>query len=104
MGLLKADIDELHKLSGTLAGVAVAIGKVDMTSAAAGIAAALPGSGLEGVCTQSAQFIDGAYQRVAGKMTQVSGKIETVSQWYLSTDEDFASAMRAFDVHHTGGR
>ncbi|MBO0853175.1 MAG: hypothetical protein J2P18_05335, partial [Nocardia sp.] len=40
MGLLPADIDELHLLPGTLAGVVAAIAKVDMTSAARGACAA----------------------------------------------------------------
>ncbi|MDR7169837.1 hypothetical protein J2W56_003581 [Nocardia kruczakiae] len=103
MALLKADVDELHKLAGTLAGAAMNITKVDAAAAAAGIGAALAGSGLDGVCTQAAQFVDGAYQRVAGKLTQVSGKIETTSQWYLETDDSFAAEMRKFDVHHAGG-
>lgn len=102
--MLGADIDELHKLAGTVSGAALNISKIQAAAAAAGIADALPGSGLESVCTQAGQFVDGAYQRVAGKLTQVAGKIETVSQWYLSTDEDFATEMRKFDIHHAGGQ
>lgn len=104
MGLLQADIDELHKLAGVLAGAAVNITKVNATAATTGIADALPGAGLEAVCTQAGQYIDGAYQRVAKKFTDVSGKIETTSQWYLETDADFAAAMRQFDIHHAGGQ
>ncbi|MFF4021338.1 MULTISPECIES: hypothetical protein [Nocardia] len=104
MALLQADIDELQKLAGTVTLAATNIAKVDIGTAAAGLAAALPGSGLDGVCTQAGQFVDGAYQRVAGKFTQVAGKIMTASQWYLETDESFADDMRKFDVHHAGGQ
>ncbi|QIS18207.1 hypothetical protein [Nocardia terpenica] len=103
-GLLQADVDELHKLSGTLAGAALTITKINATSAASGIAAALPGSDLDAVCTQAGQYIDGAYQRVAAKLTAVAEKIEATSQWYLETDEDFAATMRTFDIHAAGGR
>ncbi len=102
--LLQADIDELHKLVGVLAAAGVNITKVNATAAAVGIAAALPGSGLDGVCTQACQYVDGAYQRVAKKFTDVSGKIDAVSQWYLETDQDFAAAMHTFDVNHLGGQ
>jgi hypothetical protein len=100
--LLQADIDELHKLAGVLAGAGTNITTVNATALAGPIAAALPGSGLDGVCSQAGQFVDGAYQRVAKKLTDVSGKIETASQWYLETDEDFAAQMRKFDVNPGG--
>ncbi|MGF6886338.1 hypothetical protein ABIA39_000305 [Nocardia sp. GAS34] len=102
--LLQADLDELHKLAGVLAAAGTNITKVNATTMAAQIASALPGSGLDGVCTQAGQFVDGAYQRVAKKLSDVSGKVETASQWYLETDEDFAAAMRKFDVTHLGGQ
>ncbi|KZM71647.1 hypothetical protein [Nocardia terpenica] len=102
--LLQVDIDQLHNLAGVLAGAGMNITKVNVTAAATGIAEALPGSGLDGVCTQAGQFVDGAYQRVAKKLSDVSGKIETSSQWYLETEETFAAAMRKFDVHHAGGQ
>jgi hypothetical protein len=104
MALLQADIDELHKLAGVLAAAGVNITKANATAATAKIAEALPGSGLDVVCTQAGQFIDGAYQRVATKLSDVSGKIDTVSQWYLETDESFAAELRKFDVHDLGGQ
>ncbi|MFF0489791.1 hypothetical protein ACFYTQ_12315 [Nocardia sp. NPDC004068] len=100
--MLQADIDELHKLAGTLAAAATTIRQVKAAVAASGIAAAMPGSGLDSVCTQAGQFVDGAYQRVAGKLEQVGGKIETTAQWYLASDADFAAEMRKFDIHHAG--
>ncbi|MBY8855422.1 hypothetical protein K7711_02930 [Nocardia sp. CA2R105] len=102
--LLQADIDELHKLAGVLAAAGVNITKVNATAAAAAIAAALPGSGLDSVCTQAGQFVDGAYQRVAKKLSDVSGKIDTAAQWYLESDENFAAEMHKFDVQHLGGK
>jgi hypothetical protein len=100
-GLLHADLDELHKLAGTLTGAGVNITKVNATAATTGISAALPGSGLDGVCVRAGQYIDGAYQRVAAKLTAVGEKVDTASQWYLETDQDFADVMRTFDI---GGR
>lgn len=102
--LMRADIDELRKLAAALASAAQSITTINATAAANAIAAALPGSGLDGVCTQAGQYIDGAYQRVAGKLTQVSGAINTASQEYLETDTNFAAAMRKFDINHAGGK
>jgi len=102
--LLQADMDELHKLADALAVAAQNITKINATTAAEVIAQALPGSGLDGVCTQAGQDIDGAYQRVAGKLTRVSGAINAAAQSYLEQDTDFAAAMRKFDIEATGSK
>ncbi|MEC3920188.1 hypothetical protein [Nocardia sp. CDC160] len=102
--LLQADIDELHKVASALSGAATNILNIKAAAASAGLGDALPGSGLDAVCTQAGQFVDGAYQRVAGKLNQVSGAVAQCANKIHETDAHFADEMRKFDVHHAGSR
>jgi len=102
--LLQADIDELHKLADALSGAASNITTINAAAAAKAIAYALPGSGLDAICTQAGQNIDGAYQRVAGKLTAVSGAVNTAAQQYVESDTDFATALRKFDIDPIEGK
>ncbi|MGW4249318.1 hypothetical protein [Nocardia sp. NPDC004722] len=102
--LLQADIDELHNVANTLSGAATNILNIKAAAAAAGIGAALPGSGLDAVCAQAGQFVDGAYQRVAGKLDQVSMAVGRCATTIHETDAHFADEMRKFDVHRAGSR
>ncbi|WP_405498265.1 hypothetical protein [Nocardia sp. NBC_00511] len=102
--LLQLDIEELHKVSDALSNASTEISNIKASDAAQGIDSALPGSGLDGVCTQAGQFTDGAYQRVAGKLTQVSNAIGQCAKTVHDTDTAFADAMRRFDIHQAGSR
>jgi hypothetical protein len=102
--LLQADYDEMDKLSSVLINSATMIHAVKAAAAADGIAGALPGSGLDGVCTQAGQFVDGAYQRVADKFKQVCRSIYWATKTFQETDEAFAADMKKFDIQHVGGK
>jgi hypothetical protein len=102
--LLDADYKQIQALAGVLTDAATMIKAVNATNTANGIAAALPGSGLDGVCTQAGQYIDGAYQRVAGKYSQIADSMLKATKTYQETDDAFAAELRKFDVHHAGGK
>ncbi|MFJ4649680.1 hypothetical protein ACIP5Y_00235 [Nocardia sp. NPDC088792] len=100
--LLKVDLDQLHKLAGTLGTAELHVKRIKVADAAQGIDAALPGSGLDTVCTQAGQFVDGAYQRVAGKFHQVADAVEVAANTYQETDTALANEMRKFDIRRPG--
>jgi hypothetical protein len=99
MALLRVDVDELHGLGRALGEASTAISGIDMATGAHNLAASFPGSGFVDVLGQAGQFVDGAYQRVAARMTQVAQLGEQSCANYSATDTGFAQSMHALDVH-----
>ncbi|RDI62855.1 hypothetical protein [Nocardia pseudobrasiliensis] len=104
MALLKADVDQLNTLAGTLEEVGNAIDAVDIRSAVARVREALDGCDIVAVCEQAGEFIEGAYLRVAERERAIGSKIRTCASDFAMTDENFKKAMDEYDFHGSGAR
>ncbi|WP_051407003.1 hypothetical protein [Nocardia sp. CNY236] len=102
--MLRADIDQLNRLSSMLDGVGDEVDGIDVRTEADSLADLLPGCALVPACGQAGEFVEGAYLRVAGRMRQVASITRECSRNLETTDAEFADRMREFDVVAVGRR
>ncbi|MQY17423.1 hypothetical protein [Nocardia macrotermitis] len=102
--MLKADIDQLNKVATVLGNASKAIGELKVRGVSDHIGDALPGCVVAQSCSQAGEFIEGAYQRVTGRLDQVGQKVTQTAKDLQTTDADFAKAMHELDVRHLGGK
>jgi hypothetical protein len=98
--MLKADINELEKLAGSLTTIGDAIVGLKVSDDKINSAAvAMPGSTVETEFAQVSTEIDGAYLRVGQRMKDLAGKITTCAKDLNMTDVQFAQKMHELDFH-----
>ncbi|WP_329414668.1 hypothetical protein OG563_18195 [Nocardia vinacea] len=102
--MLKADIDQLNTLASVLDGVGNDIDNLEVRTAAGYLADALPGCAIPQACAQAAEFVEGAYLRVAGRMRQVAVLTRDCAKNLNMTDTEFARRMDEVDVTPVGRR
>ena len=102
--MLKADIDQLTKLATVLGDAGKNIADLKVRTVSDHIGDALPGCTVAESCAQVGEFIEGAYQRVTGRLQQVGQKVTQSASDLHATDSDFAKAMHDLDVRHLGGK
>ncbi|CRY82517.1 hypothetical protein [Nocardia farcinica] len=104
--MLEADVTQIRELAAKLKEAGDRIDGIDVRTAADGVAAALPdgqggaGSGIPPAIAQAAEFIEGAYLRAAERYRQVATLCTQCADKLETTDEQFANALAALDVHH----
>ncbi|SRR6266568_7210620 len=102
--MLKADIDQLNKLATVVGDAGKTIGELKIRTVSDHLGDALPGCVVAQACSQAGEFIEGAYQRVTGRLTQVGQKVTQSAAALHATDADFAKAMHELDVRRLGGK
>ncbi|BCK53202.1 hypothetical protein NWFMUON74_09740 [Nocardia wallacei] len=103
-GMLKADTDELNKLTATLDDVAAQIDNINVRATGDQIGAALPGCTLGAVCAQAGEFTEGAWLRVAQRIRTLSSKVNAASNLIATTDEQFKQVLDSMNYHGQGGQ
>ncbi|GAD83451.1 hypothetical protein [Nocardia asteroides] len=101
--MLQADIDELGKLVTVLDDVGREVDKRDVRCESDHLGAAVAGTDVAAACVQLGEFIEGAYWRVTNRLQEISKAVSATTSTIQATDEDFAQAMRKFDVHRLEG-
>ncbi|MFI9404746.1 hypothetical protein [Nocardia sp. NPDC052316] len=82
-----------------LARVGTEIDNIDVRTGAAGLNAALPGSDIPRAIELAAEFVEGAYLRVAERMRDVATKSTDAANNLQVTDTQFADLLHGMDVH-----
>lgn len=101
--MLQADIDELGKLVTVLDDVGREIDQRDVRCESDHLGTAVAGTDVVAACVQLGEFIEGAYWRVTNRLHEISTAVTATASSIQATDEDFAQAMRKFDVHRLEG-
>ncbi len=103
--MLQFDIDQVKRLASTLRGVGTEIDSIDVRTAAAGIDAALVGCGaIPTVSAQVGEYTEGAYLRVARRVTHVAGVAERAANDMATTDQQFKRKLDELDFKQPGQR
>lgn len=103
--MLQADIDQIRTLAGKLRDAGTKIDDMNVRTGADGLAAAMPdyandpGSGIPQAVAQAAEFVEGAYLRVAERYRQVATLCVESADRLETTDQEFAGTLSALDVH-----
>ncbi|MEU7220332.1 hypothetical protein [Nocardia iowensis] len=82
-----------------LSRVGTEIDSLDVRTGAAGLHVALPGSDIPRAIELAAEFVEGAYLRVAERMRDVANKSAAAADNLQVTDTQFADLLHAMDVH-----
>ncbi len=101
--MLQADTVELGKLTTILDDVGRQIDERNVREVSDHLADALPGCEIPAAGKQLGEFIEGAYWRVTKRLGEISRAVTTTASNLQATDEDFAQAMRQFDVQRLPG-
>lgn len=92
--MLQADIDQLTKLATTLDTVSKDIDAIDVRTTGDKLAEALPGcQPISTACGQAGEFTEGAFLRVAQRVTALGTLINKSATTYALTDEQFRQQM-----------
>ncbi|MBF6333357.1 hypothetical protein [Nocardia transvalensis] len=106
MALLKADVDQIKALAGTLDDVAAKVDALDVRTPAKGVTGALPGTPLGAACDQATEYTEGAWLRVSQRIGQVSSTMKQTAESLSATDADFKKRLEDLNFHapQGGGR
>ncbi|MQY23834.1 hypothetical protein [Nocardia macrotermitis] len=98
--MLKADINELERLAGSLTTIGGAIVGLKVADEKVnGVVGAMPGSTVPTEFSQVSTEIDGAFLRVGQRMKDLATKVTTCAKDLHMTDVQFAQKMRELDFH-----
>ncbi|WP_146097509.1 hypothetical protein [Nocardia nova] len=97
--MLKADIDQLDKLSKTLTTIGGEIDDITVGEKVNDVAGAMPGSTVPAACVQTSTHIEGAFLRVGERMKDVAVRITACTGNLQMTDDQFAQKMHELDFH-----
>ncbi|MBF6066060.1 hypothetical protein IU500_33915 [Nocardia terpenica] len=89
--MLQADLDTLHRLGGTLAGHADAIGQIKISATVT-----MPDSPLSNMSTQVTDAVIKAYGLIGGNIRQMSDATNTAATTYAEVDQLFAGQLRRY--------
>ncbi|MGY1935305.1 hypothetical protein [Nocardia gipuzkoensis] len=98
--LLQADVDQIRAMADKLLAAGNTIDSIDVRTSAAGLQAAAPGSDIPRTIELAAEFVEGAYLRVAERLREVANKSKDAAGNLQTSDQQFAQIMHAMDVHH----
>jgi hypothetical protein len=93
--MLKADIDQMKKLSPTLAEVGKAIEGIDIHTTGDQLGDALPGANLGCLFNQAGKTTEEAFKRIAQRVEKVGTIVAQCADELKTTDEDFAKQLEA---------
>ncbi|WP_280478086.1 hypothetical protein [Nocardia asiatica] len=97
--MLQADVDQIRALADKLLAAGGAIDSIDVRTSAAGLHSAVPGSDIPRAIELAAEFVEGAYLRVAERLREVANKSKDAAGNLQTSDQQFAQMMHAMDVH-----
>jgi len=89
--MLQADLDTLHRLSGTLAGHSDAIAKITITSTVT-----MPDSPVQTPASQIGDAVMKAYALIGDNIRQMSDGTKTAATTYEETDQAFAAQLHRY--------
>lgn len=100
--MLQTDIDQLNRVVTLLDGVSSAIDGLDVRTSANTLKSSIPGCAVIAECILGAEYIEGAYLRMAERLRQVSRLTAASAANYQVTEAEFQRRLRELDVQPGG--
>lgn len=97
--VLRADIDQLDKLSKTLTTIGGEIDGIKVNDKVNDVVGAMPGSSVPAACVQTSTHVEGAFLRIGERMKDLAVRITACTQNLQMTDDQFAQKMHELDFH-----
>ncbi|WP_024800134.1 hypothetical protein [Nocardia sp. BMG51109] len=89
--MLQADLDTLHRLGGTLAGHADAIGQIKVEATVT-----MPGSPVQGAADRVGNAVVEAYNLIGGNIRRMADNTQLAAKSYEEVDQAFANQLRRY--------
>ncbi|NLE78064.1 MAG: hypothetical protein GX610_00505 [Rhodococcus sp.] len=94
---MKVDPEELRALAGVLEGVSSAVDAIEVRTQCDAVAAAIPGTDLGAAAAKAGEFVEGAYLRVADRISQISQIAQGNARNYDVQEGEFLERLTAME-------